>query len=101
MTYHITISDGTRCDIKAPSAAEAMQTALEKNLGRTVLSCFAGKTEGQQAGVIRFEIPAHVALTAAPEKKERKKRVKRTEPAAPWIEDFLATKKQNEAPPEN
>lgn len=95
------MSNGVRHDVRSTSAAEAMQTALERELGATVVRCFAGKEEGAQAGVIEFEIPKHAALSKAPENKERKKRVKRTEPAAPWIEDFLITKNNNEAPPEN
>ncbi len=99
MTYHCKMDDGTPIDVRAPSAAEAMQIALERHLGHRVVSCRSGSDIGRHAGWTEFEVPRHEPATKAREKKKREKKPERTERAADWIEDFLATKNNDELPP--
>lgn len=89
MTYHLDLSTGKRIHLRSPSAAEAIQSALEKHVGCTVTRCFSGVEIGAQAGITEFEIPPHKALTTKPERKVRRKRVADTSRPAPWIEDFF------------
>lgn len=74
-TYHCTMDDETRIDVKASSAADAMQLALERHIGHRVKQCWSGN----QTAYIDFEVPKHEPLLVAPEKKERKKRKKKSE----------------------
>jgi hypothetical protein len=74
-TYTITMSDGQSMKIGASSAADAIQLALEKFRGRTVVHCYAGVTEGDKAqllrmdrhakpvvGTVEIDIPVHKAI---------------------------------------
>lgn len=72
--YKITLSNGGRIDMPAQSAGEAIEQALIKNRGLTVVRCYAGLTEEDAefvrqtydkksiAGFIEHEIPEHVAI---------------------------------------
>lgn len=68
--YTVTMSDGLNLTVLAWSAADAIQSALTKHLGRKVAACRTGTHSG---GRIEYDIPAHVALT------ERPKRPKKTD----------------------
>jgi len=72
-TYHIIMSSGTKLDIEAHSAGEAIYAALRRALGQTVTHCHSGLTdaEAQDAkswdklampGMVQHEIPPHQAL---------------------------------------
>lgn len=60
-TYHITMSSGLRCDIEARNASDALQMALEENLGLKVSAVFSGREE-KRFGRIDYKIPHHKAL---------------------------------------
>jgi hypothetical protein len=61
LTYYLCMSDGKDLQIKANSASEAMQTALEQHRGHRVLSCYSGPPAGD-GGRIQYEIPRHNPL---------------------------------------
>jgi hemin uptake protein HemP len=42
--YHLTLSDGSRVDIEAPSCAVAVEEAIWLHRGRTVKRCYTGMT---------------------------------------------------------
>lgn len=73
-TYHIEMNGGAgMLHIEAPSAAMAIQRALEQNLGFKVVRCYSGKI-GQEPpfeGGIDYDVPPHDAL---PEDYRRPKR---------------------------
>lgn len=73
-TYTVTLSNERAVRISGSSASDAIQKALENNLGCIVKACRSGLTQEEaddlracgnkqaMAGVIHYEIPAHVAL---------------------------------------
>ncbi len=66
-TYTVTLDSGSRRDIRAESAADAMQRVLEANIGRKVVSCESGiNSGGRYSGRIQYDIPKHEALTQPP-----------------------------------
>lgn len=74
--YHVEMNDGTRHNIMAQSAGDAVQQALEQSLGKTVAKCWSDFKAYQQGGVeghIDYDIPRHVALKSLPPKPEKKK----------------------------
>ena len=92
-TYNITMDDGHNQHVKANSAADAIQTALERHLGHRVTKCTGGN-----AGMGIYDIPKHDPIAFAPAKRE--KRVQKPESPenealrtkhTPWIEDWLKT----------
>jgi hypothetical protein len=99
-TYYCLLSDGITFPQKAHSAADAIQTALEKNIGRTIVGCRSGHPYLKFKGVIEYDIPKHVALTESPKKRQRKEKISEEDKAkrdrpADWIEDFQK-QKENE-----
>lgn len=61
MHYHITMDDGSKTDIGADNAGEAMFLAMHQHRGQKVAECFLG-TDKANLGIIRFDIPAHNPL---------------------------------------
>lgn len=73
-TYHILMEDGSKHDVRADSAGEAIYAALHRNRGVRVATCFAGGYAQSQedlvpddnAGRITFEVPKHKAMDLEP-----------------------------------
>src|SRR4051812_41370481 len=96
-TYKVQLSSSRKLDIRANSASDAIQTALERNIGQTVQRCFIGDAFGKV--YMEFDVPPHAALTelpakAAPRSKPTETDVNKAarEKPAPWIEEWLAKK---------
>lgn len=69
--YHMTLSDGTRVDVSAQNAGEAIESARRKYRGNVVVECYSGLTEEDArvarstrdkkaiAGRVVHDIPPH------------------------------------------
>lgn len=91
-TYKVKMTSNRVFDIRAGSAADAIQDALLKNPGDTVKSCIWG----EPGAGISYEVPPHKALTVIdverllPAKREKKGRRDITvNKPAPWMQGFL------------
>jgi hypothetical protein len=90
--YEVKMTNGSVHTIGAASAADAIQTALEKAIGFKVFSCRSAPSS--MGGVIHYEIPPHNPLFEAPEKhcKESTRTVGYEPKHADWMEDWLKKK---------
>jgi hypothetical protein len=98
--YHVTMDDDHRIDIKAWSASDAIQLALERHLGHRVAACHCGT---RSMAFTRYDIPKHEALTEVSRKASvRRKKMeteenrRQREAVAPWVEEWLK-KRSNHA----
>lgn len=59
--YHIKMDDGSRFDLSAYSAGEAMYLACHQHRGHTAVDCYLGNdlSGKEDEGRIRFDIPHH------------------------------------------
>lgn len=75
-TYKLTLSDGTKTNIEAGSAGEAVEKALWQHRDRTVRHCYTGMTAKDcevlrsidntarpAVGIIVHDVPAHNPIT--------------------------------------
>lgn len=70
--YYCKMSDESVVNFESPSAAQALCSALETCLGRTVLQCWTGDSQRRMThGFTDFEVPVHIALNEAPPKRTR------------------------------
>jgi hypothetical protein len=70
--YYLKMSDDSVINVKETSAAQAICTALEACIGRTVKECWAGDSARRpEFGYTEYEVPAHQALTEVPAKRRR------------------------------
>lgn len=82
-TYRATLDNGDKAETAASSAAEAIESILWKNRGRTITEIHSGMTEAERrvilgnqslvgsAGTISHDIPPHVAIPAGAVKPKR------------------------------
>jgi hypothetical protein len=68
VTYQCVMDDGLDVPIEADSAADAIQSALEKHPGHRVCVCYKGSRTKKGAGYVEYDVPRHdpMSVRAAP-----------------------------------
>ena len=66
MIYQCLMDDGLDVPVEAESAADAIQSALEKHRGHRVCECYRGSRLKKGAGYVEYEVPRHEALPVRP-----------------------------------
>jgi hypothetical protein len=79
--YHCEMDDKTKIDVKARTAADAIQTAIAQHLGHRVTGCYWGNAD-PSLGKITFEVPKHDPLKAG----DIAPRPKRTDNTVPMFD---------------
>lgn len=66
MIYQCVMDDDLDVPVEAESAADAIQSALEKHRGHRVCACYKGSRTKKGVGYVEYEVPRHDPLPVRP-----------------------------------